>query len=284
MNASKKIVLSIILFFSIFSIFAQNAETENNQKFNIWGSGTTFKLDPLTDGILLGTTGTLAATMFITSNLVKVGRTSYDGTSFDKSDVPGLDRLFMNSYSKGLDITATILEVTALASPIVFLSVSNEEWLTIGVMYAETIFMAYGLKELGKMLVHRTRPYMYYSDYPSKEADNGDWQCSFPSGHTTMTFASAAFTSYVFFKYFPDSPWRWAVLGGSYTIAVTTACLRMASGNHFFTDVLTGMVIGTASGLLVPWLHTRRLNSSDSNQKGFSADISPLGFNLKVSF
>lgn len=259
-------------------------ETVEKTSFNLLGSGSVFKLDAKTDTILLSSTGTLAATMLVLDNFTSVGKEKYDGSKLDKSDIPSFDQIFMNSYSKGLDITATVFQVAAMATPLMLLGTSNEEWFTIGTMYLETVLMAYGIKELGKLLIDRPRPYMYYSDFPKSEADNGDWNCSFPSGHTTMSFASAAFTSYVFFQYFPESPWRWAVLGGTYTLALATASLRMASGNHFFTDVLTGMFIGTISGFIVPWLHTRKLNNPEDKKSGLQAEISPLGFNLKVSF
>lgn len=123
-----------------------------------------------------------------------------------------------------------------------FAVLPSGEWLTIGVMYAETVLMAESLKRLGKFAVNRARPYMYFEDYPQDKVDDGDWAKSWPSEHTTLAFTAASFTSYLFCQYFPESAYKWAVVGGTYAVATATGILRMCSGNHFFTDVLTGVV------------------------------------------
>ena len=153
-------------------------------------------------------------------------------------------------------------------------------------MYTETALIANGIKDITKLIVDRPRPYMYFDGYPQKEIEERDWCKSFPSGHTTMAFTAAAFNTYVFSKYFPDSPWRFVVAGGSYAIAVTTAALRLASGNHFATDVLTGAAIGTLCGFLVPYLHT--LNTGKADKQGqaqtLSAQVVPNGFYVTLTF
>uniref|UniRef100_UPI00388FF0BB phosphatase PAP2 family protein n=1 Tax=Treponema sp. TaxID=166 RepID=UPI00388FF0BB len=134
-------------------------------------------------------------------------------------------------------------------------------------MYAETLLIANGMKELIKLGVNRTRPYMYYNadTFPQEDVESGDWANSFPSGHSTMAFAGAGFTAYTFCKYFPDSNLKIPVIAGSYSLAVTVAALRLSSGNHFMTDVLTGAAIGSAVGFLVPWLHTFNTKHEDFN-------------------
>ena len=98
---------------------------------------------------------------------------------------------------------------------------------------------------------------MYYSGAPEDDLKNGDWKNSFPSGHTSICFTTAAFTSYVFSQYYPESGWKWGVTGISFGLAGTVAALRMAGGCHYFTDVFTGALIGTVSGFIIPWIHTR---------------------------
>ena len=48
------------------------------------------------------------------------------------------------------------------------------------------------------------------------------------------------------------------VVAGSFTLATLTAVLRVLGGNHFATDVITGAVVGTSVGFLVPFLHRTR--------------------------
>ena len=202
---------------------------------------------------------------------------------YNKNEVNQLDRLFMNPYSKPLDKTADVLTVLTLAAPAVLVSTPSDQWLTEGIMYTEACLFSYGLKAIGKACVERVRPYMYFDGYPQDEVLDGDYLNSWPSAHTTMAFTSAAFTSYVFSKYYPDSPWRFAVIGGTYAAATAVGILRMASGNHFLTDVLTGAAIGTLSGFIIPYVHTlwaKKLPETDKVQLQASPFHLALSINL----
>ena len=180
----------------------------------------------------------------------------------------------------------------ALLSPAALIAAPMEEWLTIGVMYAETVLATYSLKEFSKSLVARTRPYMYFDDKPLDLIAKGDWNESFPSGHTALAFSGATFLSYVFSKYFSDSPWKYAVTAASYSVAVATAIFRVAGGKHFLTDVLAGAALGSAVGFVVPWLHSLKAgntgNAGNSAIPGNSTSVEPLvymgGVGLKISF
>ena len=223
------------------------------------GREDVFALDALKDGLIFGSGVLLSGGDLILDNVLEFNRQKYDPSKvYDKDDVNALDRIFMNSYSKKLDRAGDVGVALCLMTPAVLLATDKDEWFTVGVMYAETLLIANGIKELTKLCVTRARPYMYYdpSTYPEDDLEDGDFANSFPSGHSTMAFAGATFASYTFSKYFPDSPYRYAVTGGSYALALATAALRIKSGNHFMTDVLSGAVIGSATGFLVPWLHT----------------------------
>lgn len=69
-----------------------------------------------------------------------------------------------------------------------------------------------------------------------------------------MAFSSAAYTQTVFSLKYPDSPYRTAVTATTWALAATTAVLRVASGNHFVTDVLAGAAIGSVLGFAGPYL------------------------------
>jgi len=163
----------------------------------------------------------------------------------------------MQPFNEKLDTCADIGVALSMALPGVLVFTEKEEWTTIAVMYAETLLIANGTKELLKLCVNRDRPYNYFDEEkPEADLENGDFCNSWPSGHSTMAFAGATFATYTFAKYFPESNWKYAVGAGSYALASATAGLRVASGNHFPTDILTGAVLGSAIGFAVPWLHT----------------------------
>ena len=50
--------------------------------------------------------------------------------------------------------------------------------------------------------------------------------------------------------------YRWAPLvwATGLTLGATTGYLRMAADRHYFTDVVTGAVVGSAVGFAVPYL------------------------------
>ena len=57
--------------------------------------------------------------------------------------------------------------------------------------------------------------------------------------------------------------------------------MRVASGSHFLTDVLAGAVIGTASGILVPMIHTAIFKRPKVDVSG---NISPMGIHITMKF
>ena len=182
----------------------------------------------------------------------------------------------MRPYSSTLDHVGTATEVVSMLAPAVLLAAPMEDWVPLGIMYVEAALLANGIKEIGKALIFRPRAYMYFDGYPESKVKDGDWRKSFPSGHTTMAFTGATYATYVFSEYFPDSPWKIPVIVGSYAFAVATGALRIASGNHFLTDVIVGAIIGSASGFLVPYFHTLGLspnyNNKDSSRNAVSAN------------
>ncbi len=245
---------------------------------DVGGVRSPFRLDPVLDGTLLGTAIGLNGAVFYLDEVLGLNRIGFGDRVYDSSRVNGLDRFLMNSYSGGLSDVGTYLSVASMLTPALLVLARNDELLTIGTMYAETILMAYGLKELGKLCVNRPRPYMYCGEYPQDAVDGGDWNDSFPSGHTTLAFAGATFASYVFSECFPDSAMRLPVTASCYALAFGTAAFRIASGEHFLTDVMAGAAIGTACGFFVPWLHT--LGADDD--QNMTVQATPTG--MLVSF
>ena len=276
----KKFVCIFLLILAMLPVFADENKAETDEKFNIWGSKKVFALDPLTDGIMLGTGVVLTGGGLVFDNMMELNRKEYDGEVYDKSDVNAFDRKLVRPYSEIHDGASDFLLVAALVAPVTLISTGKEDWFTSAVMYVETILIANGLKELTKLAVNRPRPYMYSGreDFPESEIENGGWAKSLPSGHTTFAFASAGFLSYTFCRYFRNSPWRYPIVAGSYAIACGVAALRVSSGSHFLSDVLTGAAIGTVVGFMVPWLHTLKTKND------ISVTVSSNGFGFLMKF
>ncbi|MBZ4191504.1 phosphatase PAP2 family protein [Niabella sp. 3A5MI-3] len=88
---------------------------------------------------------------------------------------------------------------------------------------------------------------------PDKSNDH-----SFPSGHSSLAFASAEFLRR---EYGQRSVW-YTVAG--YTAATATAVLRVAKDKHWLADVSTGAGIGIASTTTVYWIYDKIINKRRS--------------------
>ncbi|MEI6265376.1 MAG: phosphatase PAP2 family protein [Sphingobacteriia bacterium] len=106
-----------------------------------------------------------------------------------------------------------------------------------------SLVIATATTQLLKRIVQRPRPYQTYTDiYPDK-IDNG---YSFPSGHTTTAFSTAASLSIITKK--------WYVAVPAFAWATGVAYSRMYLGQHYPSDVFMGALVGTASGFASHWL------------------------------
>jgi membrane-associated phospholipid phosphatase len=128
---------------------------------------------------------------------------------------------------------------------------------------AEVVAVTAGIQGLVSYLASRERPYGQECgaelDPLTRDCVNRDRYYSFFSGHSSQSFAAAAVNcmhhSYV--PLYGGVGDRWACVG-TFGVAVTTALLRVATDVHYISDVAAGALVGTATGLLLPWaLHYR---------------------------
>jgi len=123
-----------------------------------------------------------------------------------------------------------------------------------------------------KSLVGRPRPWVAYE---------GDLVClqqvrstSFPSGHTSIAFATATSLTLVY-------P-QWYVAVPAYLWAGAVGYSRMYVGAHYPTDVLAGALLGTASALVVHYLRQQRWAQSAPSAAAASAAAPPDALLLPV--
>ncbi len=225
-----------------------------------------YSLDLVLDTVTLST----SAGLFLLGKVVQNNKpavTAGEITGLKKDDIFYIDRQFMFDFSPAPALASDITEYTSLAMPLlpvigVAVNLNYKGLFSITVEYAESLMYSLGVKNLVKGMVKRFRPYAYYAGgnngYYSPEylaAKNPETAMSFPSGHTTAAFTGAVFTGMIFDRYFPDSPLRIPVWITALTAASATGILRVLSGNHYVTDVISGAVIGSFFGFIVPYMH-----------------------------
>lgn len=137
---------------------------------------------------------------------------------------------------------------------------SHDVALQMALINAEAIAVAMALQGLTAGLASRERPYVRDCGKTiSAELSDCDGRKpyrSFFSGHTTMSFASAAVTCsnharhQVFGNSFADGLTCALAMGNAATVGV----MRIVGDQHYATDVLVGAAVGTATGLGIPWL------------------------------
>lgn len=97
----------------------------------------------------------------------------------------------------------------------------------------------FGVTVVMKYSFNRDRPFITFPDI-TRKSDGGS--PSFPSGHTSMAFATATSLTLAYPK--------WYIIVPSYTWASTVGYSRMHLGVHYPSDVFIGALVGAGSAWL----------------------------------
>ena len=171
----------------------------------------------------------------------------------DPAEVNAFDRGAIGNHSDFADSLSTATVAAVIAGSIIYelleLGVS-EPFAEDMVVLAEALAVNGALVTFAKYTVQRPIPRVY-AEPPGTAADYR----SFYSGHTSTVFAALSVEAQTISARHGGAPWLWSavvVIGGSVAVE------RVLAGYHFPTDVLVGAAMGTATGLAVSWLHTRK--------------------------
>jgi undecaprenyl-diphosphatase len=97
-----------------------------------------------------------------------------------------------------------------------------------------------------KVLINRKRPYQSFGDIYPDQVEDGH---SFPSGHTSIAFATATSLTLLSKKWYIGVPvFAWASAVG-YS--------RLYLGQHYPSDVAAGALVGAASAYAAHWLNRK---------------------------
>jgi hypothetical protein len=116
--------------------------------------------------------------------------------------------------------------------------------------------------------------------YAVNETRPNGTEHSFPSGHTATVFFGATLLAKEYGENYP-----WIAVGG-YTLAGTTAFLRLANNKHWASDVLMGAGIGIASAEIASYLYPKiksKLTKSKTTWN-FEPQIAPNYYVAKLNY
>ena len=113
------------------------------------------------------------------------------------------------------------------------------------------------MTEILKVIIQRPRPGVTYPNdvFPYK----AETSPSFPSGHTTIAFATAANISIRFRK--------WYVVAPAYLWAASVGYSRMYLGMHYPSDVLAGATVGIGSAYFAHWISKKLFKGKHDESK-----------------
>lgn len=207
-----------------------------------------------------------------------------DPTPGDAATIAKFDRIALGRFERAPAIASDVMLAATVAMPLVVHAIEAglhtrgtsgrgrrffARWGTDVLLLAEAIAVNMLLTNALKAAIHRPRPYTYLdpADVDASERaglvgaqSDREAEWSFPSGHTSMAFTAATAGATMLTLELLGRRKRWAIalawLGGL-SLASTTAVLRVASGRHFPSDVLTSALMGAGIGAAVPLAHWR---------------------------
>lgn len=183
--------------------------------------------------------------------------------ALNPQDVNSLDRPATKNYSEKAKNASDKFFYGSMPAPLIFLldKKMRKDAHKIGLLYLEAMAITGTVYTSGSMLANRFRPYAYNPEVDMGTRRGGGARNSFPAGHPALVATSTFFMAKVYSDYHPQMRNKWILytIAGGATLA--TGILRIKAGQHFPTDVMTGIPIGVLSGLLIPHFHKNKENN-----------------------
>lgn len=213
--------------------------------------------------------------------------TAKDVVDLDPNDVNGFDRPVIfkdpSGYQRAHERSDMFLNASIL-SPLILALDKNirKDWLSLATLYLVTHAVDNTLYFGLAYPIRRARPLTYNTELPVEERIGLAKSNSFFSGHVSFSATSTFFLVKVYTDYHQIKGWKRLALYGAASIPpALVGYYRMEAGRHFKTDVLTGFVIGAASGILVPELHRNKKKEKGVSLSPFYSPQS-TGFTMTV--
>jgi membrane-associated phospholipid phosphatase len=176
----------------------------------------------------------------------------------DRNEVPPFDRWAAGYWDPTWKAVSDIGVATIMVGSAVTLLAAEGPMNGLNdiVVVGQSVLFANTFAILTMMGVRRPRPFAYGERAPVDEREDGNASLSFFSGHTAGS-TGAAVSMFTTFRRLNRPVLAWVTLGVGLSGATFVGISRVASGDHFPSDVLAGAIVGTSTGILFPALHGR---------------------------
>jgi len=227
-----------------------------------------YNVNPYIDGaITLGAAATSYWGMAIVDKKAPLDSTEIAG--LDANDINRFDR---SATEQDADYIYTAWKISdygmrgSMFLPLILLldREIRQDWAPVFLLYLETQAIVGNLYSWGAAIhIDRIRPLVYHPDVSYEDKTFVRNKNSFYSGHTSTAAAGSFFAAKVYCDYHPELGNKKFIFYGLALIPPAfTGYYRYKGMKHFPTDVLTGMAVGAATGILVPHLHKHRKNKN----------------------
>lgn len=157
----------------------------------------------------------------------------------------------------------------------------RKDWMDLLLLYLEAGFVNGSLYSWGVgVYVDRPRPLIYNPRETLERKQARHLRTSFYSGHVSTTATGTFFAAKAYIDYHPEiGNKKYLLYAGASTIPIFVGINRYRAGKHFLSDILVGLVVGSATGILMPEFHKRK--ASNLSLMPLGGDINGLGMNLR---
>lgn len=237
------------------------AKANPEDDFSIKGKNV-FRLNPGVDWTV--TLAGSAWSVFTMTKIYNKGASTPDQiNSLDKNDINKFDRyLAIYPWNSNLDKMSYYPFYAAFPLPFVFFLTGNDmrnDFWQLSFLYWETMSVTGLFGFSATYFENKYRPYAYDPGTSMDTRLGQGAKNSFYAGHVEVVAASTFFIAQVYASYFPESNAKWAFYTGASAVTLGMGYMRLASGNHFPSDILLGMGMGSLAGMLVPYFHNHHI-------------------------
>lgn len=246
-----KLAQRAFLLMAILSVLV-NGQEKNNSPYTL-SRDLDMKIAGISGGLLLGS----MLIDYTPMNLSEIA-------GLKPVDVPGYDSRAIDNWNVGSIKMSDVLLFSSIAVPGLLMldQEIRSDYRNFSLVWAQSIFLTLGFTNFTKVLVGRPRPYLYADNASNDYKLKKDNRKSFFSGHTSISAVSWFLMASMYEDYRAGSnilPYLWT---SAFLVPAYTAYCRYDAGKHFLSDVVTGYLVGSTIGVLVPKWYTDNSNNT----------------------
>jgi hypothetical protein len=206
--------------------------------------------------------------------------------NLDANDINRFDRSATEQDAEFAPKARTISDYgmnISFALPLLLLADKEirKDWADLLILYLQTEAIVGNLYSWGCAIhIDRIRPLVYNPDVPWDQKVGARTKNSYYSGHTSSSAAASFFVAKVYCDYHPELGNKKYIF---YSLAlippVFTGIFRYKGMKHFPTDVITGLIVGAGTGILIPHIH--KITKSNLAVMPFVGEVNGMALSLR---